>query len=212
MNKQHRRPPGRPRANEQSQSTRYLILKTAARLFLDHGYPMVSIDDIANACQVTKATVYYYFSSKAELFTETMIQLMNRINDRIQLILSEDLPLYDRLIKVTEAHLKATYHIDLDKSFMQGGTKDTLSDEQIKKMQEAEECMRKGIEKVFTDSMKQKEIAEVNPLFSTHVYLSLLQVGNVRDKNNTPIFPSVKETAEHIVQLLWKGLFQISKK
>ncbi|HET7578417.1 MAG TPA: TetR/AcrR family transcriptional regulator [Bacillales bacterium] len=206
MKSQHRRPPGRPRANEQSQSTRDLILKTAVQLFLDRGYPMVSIDDVAGASGVTKATVYYYFSSKAELFTETMIQMMDRINERIQAILSEKKPLRERLLKVTEAHLKATFHIDLD-GFMQG-TKETLSPIQIEKMREAEERMHKGIEQTFKDAIEQGEIPEVNPVFTAHAYLSLLQVGNYRDKHNTPIFPTVRETAQHIVQFFWSGLLQ----
>ena len=87
MEQSKRRSPGRPRRSEQTASTRDLVLKTAIQLFLDRGYAVVSIDDIARDCGVTKATVYYYFSSKTKLFTEAMIQMMNRIHDRIQIIL-----------------------------------------------------------------------------------------------------------------------------
>lgn len=73
--------------------------------------------------------------------------MMNRINDRIQAILSGSEPLRDRLRSVTKAHLEATFRINLD-AFMQGA-KDTLSTDQIEKMQEAEERMYKGIEQVF---------------------------------------------------------------
>lgn len=200
-----RRSPGRPRTNEQAEPTRDLVLTTAAQLFLDRGYPMVSIDDIAKDCGVTKATVYYYFSSKAKLFTEAMIQMMNRINERIQTILSSPESLRDRLRSVTRAHLTATFQINLD-TFMQG-TRETLSADQIQNMQEAEERMHKGVEQAFQDAMKQEEIPKMNPTFAAHSYLSLLEVGNYRDKYNQPIFPTVEETAEHIVQFFWSGLF-----
>lgn len=152
--------------------TRDLVLKTAVKLFLDRGYPMVSIDDIAKNCGVIKATVYYYFSSKTKLFTEAMVQMMDRINERIQSILSETGPLRSSLLKVTEAHLKATFQINLDT--IMHGTKDTLSTDQIKKMREAEERMYKGMEQTFKDAMERGEIPEVNPTFATHCYLSML--------------------------------------
>ena len=37
------------------------------------------MDDVAKECGVTKATVYYYYSTKADLFTDTMVQMMIRI-------------------------------------------------------------------------------------------------------------------------------------
>lgn len=206
QHRKHRRPPGRPRANEQTQSTRDLVIQTAIQRFLNHGYPMVSIDDIATDCNVTKATVYYYFSSKSELFTEALMQMMDLINDRIQAILSEQGPLQERLLKVTTAHLKATFQVDLDR-FMQG-TEDTLSTEQKEDIQEAEERMYQSIEQAFKNAMEHGEIPEVNPTFAAHSYISLLQVGNYRDKNHQPIFPTVEETAQHIVRFLWGGLFQ----
>lgn len=204
--RQSGRPPGRPRMTEQSISTYDLILKNATNLFLRYSYPLVSIDDIANECNVTKATVYYYFSSKSELFTDVMIQMMKRINDRIQTILNEKISFRERLFKVTVAHLKATFHIDID-SFMQG-TGDTLSSQQIKDIQEAEENMYKGIEHAFQHAMTNNEIPEIHTTFAVHAYMSLLKVGNYRDMHHQPIFPTEEETAQYIIDFFWSGLFQ----
>ena len=38
--------------------------------------------EVAKVCGVTKATVYYYYSTKADLFTATMIQMMVRIREK----------------------------------------------------------------------------------------------------------------------------------
>lgn len=204
MNTTHHRPPGRPRAQEKDQPTHELILKAAARLFLKNGYKEVSIDDVAKACGVTKATVYYYYDTKAELFTKTMIEMINRIRQRILSILQEDMPLRDTLLKVTEAHLSATLDIDLE-GFMRG-TKNDFSADQVRQMREAEEQMYKEIEKIFSEAMANGEIHQANATFAAHAYVSLLKVGNYRDANNKPIFPSVRETAEHIVTFFWNGL------
>ena len=47
---------------------RQLVLDAAASLFMAHGYGAVSMDAVARAAGVSKATLYAYFSSKDRLF------------------------------------------------------------------------------------------------------------------------------------------------
>jgi AcrR family transcriptional regulator len=64
-----------PLASETSYNpTAQKILNTAARLFMQLGYRAVSINDIVTAAKITKPTLYYYFSDKAELFTQMALQ------------------------------------------------------------------------------------------------------------------------------------------
>ena len=84
---QKQRPLGRPRQNKNTKSTKETILEVATRLFLTQNYQVVSMDEVAKVCGVTKATVYYYFSTKADLFTATMIQMMIRIRENMSQIL-----------------------------------------------------------------------------------------------------------------------------
>ncbi|GAE25582.1 hypothetical protein JCM9140_1584 [Halalkalibacter wakoensis JCM 9140] len=197
---------GRPPTNQQKQPTDHLILNAATSLFLKNGYKNISVDDIAATCNVTKATVYYYYSSKTELYTEAMIQLMYRIRQHMETMLSKDLPLRERLLEVATGHLKATVDIDLDHFLRE--TKDVLSDEQIKKMHDAEHYMHDVIEKAFNEAMDSGEITAVNPLFATQAFISLMKVGNYRNPDNTPIFPTIQESAEQLVAFFWNGLFQ----
>src|SRR5512135_2218349 len=44
------------------------ILDTSAKLFSQHGYTGVSIRDIAQACGMTNAALYYHFKNKEDLF------------------------------------------------------------------------------------------------------------------------------------------------
>lgn len=44
------------------------ILDTSAKLFSQHGYKEVSIRDIAQACGMTNAALYYHFKNKEDLF------------------------------------------------------------------------------------------------------------------------------------------------
>lgn len=203
---QNHRPLGRPRTSERRQPTSEIILKEATRLFLDHGFQKVSIDDIAKKCDVTKATVYYYYDSKADLFTETMMAMMQRIRKRILVLLQADKPLYHRLLDVAEAHLKATTALDLD-SFMRE-TKSSLSSEQIKKMMEAEEKMYEALEETFHNGVQQGEIKAINAKFAAHAYLAALKVGNYKQSDGSSLFLSEDEAAEQIVNFFWNGFFR----
>lgn len=52
--------------------TKTRILTAATDLFSHYGYPKTSLDDIARAAQIAKATIYYYFPSKEDIFLEAL--------------------------------------------------------------------------------------------------------------------------------------------
>ena len=53
---------------ESESPKRQLVLDAAASLFMAHGYGAVSMDAVARAAGVSKATLYAHFSSKDQLF------------------------------------------------------------------------------------------------------------------------------------------------
>ena len=52
------------------EAKREAVLRTAARLFNAKGYHATSLDEVATALQVTKPTIYHYFSNKDEILFE----------------------------------------------------------------------------------------------------------------------------------------------
>jgi AcrR family transcriptional regulator len=60
----------RPRSRRElySEATRTALQETAARMFAEGGYTATSLDDIAEATQVTRGAVYHHFASKQALF------------------------------------------------------------------------------------------------------------------------------------------------
>ncbi len=93
------------------------ILEVATRLFLTQNYQVVSMEEVAKVCGVTKATVYYYYSTKADLFTATMIQMMVRIRENMSQILSTNNTLEERLLNFAKVYLHATMDIDMKKFY-----------------------------------------------------------------------------------------------
>ncbi len=57
----------RPSAKERKPYDQNAILDIAVRVFLDRGYDGASLEDIARAAKITKASIYYHVRSKEEL-------------------------------------------------------------------------------------------------------------------------------------------------
>ena len=64
-------PPAPPRTPK-SAGTRRRILDLAARLFVEHGYSAVSMQDIAADAGLTKGALYGHFRSKGQLLIEVI--------------------------------------------------------------------------------------------------------------------------------------------
>jgi AcrR family transcriptional regulator len=196
---------GRPKAAERERPTKEMILQTAIGLFLTDGFQKVSVDDIAKAADMTKATVYYYYENKAELFKEAIVCLMERIRGHIHVLLAADKPLYNRLFDVVLAHLQATVSFDLEGFMRESRTSLTLS--QVQEMKIAEENMYMSIEQALIDAMEKGEIPKVNAKFAAHSYIALATTGNYKQADGTAFFPTLEETANHILTVFWRGFF-----
>ncbi|MCZ1265050.1 TetR/AcrR family transcriptional regulator [Paenibacillus tundrae] len=57
------------------QFKRQLIVDTAMRIFREKGYFSASMQDIAEACSMAKASIYKVFSSKEDLFTGVFVEV-----------------------------------------------------------------------------------------------------------------------------------------
>lgn len=56
-----------------------LILSTALRLFAEQHYTAVSVRDIAEACDINAALIYYYFENKDALLRQVLAQAIGQL-------------------------------------------------------------------------------------------------------------------------------------
>lgn len=71
--------------------TREGILEAAARIFSEKGYHATSMQDIADAVNLQKASIYHHFSSKQEILLDILDYALDLINSRLELVLSQPL-------------------------------------------------------------------------------------------------------------------------
>lgn len=67
-----------------SAPTAVKIVEAAGHLFMQRGYKAVSISDIIKAAEITKPTLYYYFSDKEELFVQMGLRVMAEMGERMR--------------------------------------------------------------------------------------------------------------------------------
>ena len=68
---------------------RELILQRAAQLFARRGYPATSMNQVAEACQLSKATLYHYYRDKYDLLVSIAEGHVARL---AALVAAEDTP------------------------------------------------------------------------------------------------------------------------
>jgi AcrR family transcriptional regulator len=79
------RTPGEP-ATPRGEATRAAILENSARLFAQKGYEGTSFQDIAEAMNLTRQSVYHYFRSKEELLATLVAETTEIAADRLTAI------------------------------------------------------------------------------------------------------------------------------
>ena len=65
----------------------FLIIEAARKRFAHYGFTKVTMDEIASDVEMGKASLYYYFPTKEELFNSFLVQEMNEFKKNIMIIL-----------------------------------------------------------------------------------------------------------------------------
>ncbi|MCZ8515552.1 TetR/AcrR family transcriptional regulator [Paenibacillus filicis] len=199
-----RRPPGRPRLDDSEEPLTETVLQTAIQLFLRFGYDGVSMDQVAKESGVTKATVYYYYANKAALLTASMLHRMEQVRCETESSLKADKPLRERLID-NAAGMLASQSGSFD-DLMQKAER-MLSEAQLDQMREAKERMLLLLSDELASASQRGEIGSIDPFVTANAFFALMQMGRMKQADGLPLFSSPDEAAEHIVGLLWYGMF-----
>lgn len=90
--------------NKGNAGTKRRIIQAARRLFSEHDYLGVSMNDIAEKVHITKAALYYHFASKTEIYREVLDEVFYRLNSLIAQALDEG-TVSERLHKLVDSYL-----------------------------------------------------------------------------------------------------------
>jgi len=74
-----------------------MILNQAAALFARRGYPATSMNEVAEACGLSKPTLYHYFKDKYNLLVHIADGHVSRLQALVEEVEAQDLPPEPRL-------------------------------------------------------------------------------------------------------------------
>lgn len=80
------------------------ILDCAAQCFMEMGFQGTSIDDVARRLDATKGRIYYYYTSKANLFFDVHREGMNRLMVAVRAVMTPSADGAQTLLAMIEAH------------------------------------------------------------------------------------------------------------
>lgn len=80
------------------------ILQAAAQIFQEKGYHATSMQDIANAVDLQKGSLYHYVDSKQDILYALLDKALSLILERLQAVLSQDLPSQTKLRQAMQSY------------------------------------------------------------------------------------------------------------
>ena len=87
--------------------TREKILEAAAQIFSEKGYHAASMQDIACAVNLQKASLYHHVSGKQEILLELLDQALDILIDRIGAVVALSEPPKEKLHKAMRVYLES---------------------------------------------------------------------------------------------------------
>ncbi|MBA4409765.1 MAG: TetR/AcrR family transcriptional regulator [Bacteroidota bacterium] len=78
-------------------ANRESILKIAQEIFSKYGYKKTTLDDIANAVRKGKSSLYYYFTSKEDLFQAVIQKEVDILRRELEIVVNRNTDPVDKL-------------------------------------------------------------------------------------------------------------------
>jgi len=79
------------------------ILDAAEKVFFEKGYNAAKMDDVAEAAELSKGTLYLYFKNKEELYFGLTYRALMNLRDRFSTVLKEEAAGLEKIVNIGRA-------------------------------------------------------------------------------------------------------------
>ena len=185
---------------------RQRILDVAEELFTERGYRAVSIRDIAQACEVSNAALYYHFSSKEALFNEVVdhhaVSLSARMSQAAQSV--------DSARKKVEAILAEYAWVTAERRsplfLLRREAKSMDKPQSREQFRRLIHAMLRPLEEVLSEAMESGELRSVPDDYSPAALLVGMMHGLMQHKRTCQSRDISEEDISFVVDIFWDGL------
>ena len=138
------------------QNTRIKIIDAARKLFSEYTYSGVSMSDIAKKLNITKAAIYYHFTSKLEIYENVLNEIFNILKSLIDDALKEETT-YKKIHKLITNYI--TFGLE-EKTLIRDAVLKSLPEESFIRnyISQFRKEIEDAMQPLIKDSIKNKKI------------------------------------------------------
>lgn len=189
--------------------TKKKLIEVARQLFAKKGVDNITMNDIAEASQFGRRTLYIYFKNKADIYKTVIESELEKLHAQLQEVLNRNLPADDKLMLFTFSRLEAVKEVvrrngNLRADFFRDIWRVEMVRKEFdkKEIHYLETIMRDGCEKGVFEIKDIPQTAEI-----LHYSLKGLEVPVIRGVLDLRL--DKLEDREVISNLIFKGLNKV---
>ena len=192
----------------QGSNTKERIFQAALKIFAQNGYEGARIDKIANEVGINKASLYFYFKSKEDIFNELFQDIIRRYRDKMKMIVtnSKDLSIKDRLKTIYTEYLEYNWD-NLEMEFWNRVyylPPPSLRDEIIAITSDTKNEFVHDLAKIMEEGILSKELRELNAYHMANTFyyvLTCIDLSADLMKKEDAL-----SDMEHCFEVIWMGI------
>lgn len=93
------------RRKRERENRKNAILKAARKLFFEKGFRSVTVESIARKAELSKGSIYLYYSSKEEIYSQILLNDIEKFHDHVADILQDSSGASEALIRLAEIYV-----------------------------------------------------------------------------------------------------------
>lgn len=160
-------------------NTKERILEAGLKVFAENGYEGARMEKIASLVGINKASLYFHFKSKEELFQELFISIIKKYSFALKNIVIEtkSLPTKQRLISIYEKYLEYNRTNQLEMDFWNGVyyyPPLSMKEEVLNQTNDTKRQFLDDLTAVFEEAVQNNVIRPADPSVIAKTYYYLL--------------------------------------
>jgi AcrR family transcriptional regulator len=179
------------------------IMQAAYPLFVEQGYKAVSMQQIADAAQIHKATLYHHFLHKEDLFGSVVVMAMLQSREEVADVIRRGGTAEEQLVG---AALQLFARAQSDLGRLMTDIHENIEPERRNKLLKEKSMPWELFEQIFADAIGREELPPIDPGFGVSLFIGMVWGQIWMQKMDWRTNPLDAAMAKSIVQVLFAGL------
>jgi len=182
---------------------RLRIVRAAHPLFVEQGYVAVSLQQIADASGIHKATLYHYFQHKADLVKAVMLLEVEELQADLRQAIAQGTTLRGQLVEVAWRLFQRS---GADFGRLMSDVNEHLDGDIRGELRKAQAYPWDDLEGIFVDASARGELPEADVFLAVSMFTGVLWGQIWSRKMDRTTEPFSEELAGRLVDVLLAGL------